>query len=377
MRVPEDRLEFQILYGMSEPIRNALLKEGLRLRLYSPIGELMPGMAYLVSRLLENTSNESFLRKSFSEHALRDELLRSPGSFLTSSRDTSESSEEEEAAEDNKGQAKHFKNVPPLDWTLAEHRDGMAAAIKKVRGDLPIQVPLHIAGNPIETPRTIQSINPNQPDEIVGHAASATANHAEQAIAAAKYAFVSWRDTTPVDRAACLFRAAEITRKLRYELCALEIFEAGKTWSEADGDVCEAIDFLEYYGREILRLGRPQQMGDVPGEESLLFYEPHGVVSVIAPWNLPLAISMGMTAAALVTGNTVVYKPASDTPITGSIVYRVFSEAGLPAGVLNYLPGPSGEIGEPARHAPRRVDDRLHRQQTGGPAHHPPLRRSS
>ena len=346
MRVPDDRLEFQILYGMSEPIRNALLKEGLRLRLYSPIGELVPGMAYLVRRLLENTSNESFLRKSFSEHASRDELLRSPGSFLVEDEGSPQASEDEKVTEDKQDGVGPFRNVPPLDWTVAEHRDNMALAIKKVRAELPMQAPLHIAGEPVETEVAIRSTNPNRPEEVVGNAASATAEHAERAIAAAKHAFPAWRDTTPEDRAACLFRAAEITRERRYDLCALEILEAGKTWSEADGDVCEAIDFLEYYGREMLRLGKPQEMGNVPGEESILFYEPRGVVSVIAPWNFPLAISMGMTAAALVTGNSVVYKPASDTPITGSMVYRIFEEAGLPAGVLNYLPGPGSEIGD-------------------------------
>ncbi len=350
MRVPEDRLEFQILYGMSEPIRNALLKEGLRLRLYSPIGDLVPGMAYLVRRLLENTSNESFLRQSFTEHASRDKLLRSPGSFLSvnDAAISSEAAETHAAEEENlPGNAvERFRNVPPLDWSLAENRDRFAEALTKVRAEFPVKVPLYIGGQGIDTEKHIRSLNPNQPEEKVGVAASATAEHATRAIAAAQGAFADWRDTSPVDRAALLFKAAKIAREKRYELAALQVFEAGKNWSEADGDVCEAIDFLEYYGREMLRLGIPREMGDAPGEESLLSYEPRGVVSVIAPWNFPLAISMGMVSAALVTGNTVVYKPASDTPITGSMVYRIFEQAGLPAGVLNYLPGSGGEIGD-------------------------------
>ena len=134
-----------------------------------------------------------------------------------------------------------------------------------------------------------------------------------------------------------MFKAAEAARKQRCELAALEVFEAGKTWSEADGDVCEAIDFLEYYGREMIRLGTPRRMGRAPGEASYLFYEPRGVATVIAPWNLPLAISMGMVSAAIVTGNAVIYKPSSDTPITGYMVSKLFQEAGLPSGVLNYL----------------------------------------
>ena len=353
MRVPKDRLEFQILYGMSKPIRNALLKEGLRLRLYSPVGELVPGMAYLVRRLLENTSNESFLRQSFTEHASRDELLRSPGSFLPDNGPRGDSAQESAAKGDvpprlqtTEPEVAPFQNVPPFDWALAEHREGLPAALRKVRQEFPVRVPLLVGGQAIETDDRIRSLNPNQPDEEVGLAASATGERAEQAIAAAKQAFGGWRDTSPADRAAYLFKAAEIAREKRYELAALQVFEAGKNWSEADGDVCEAIDFLEYYGREVLRLGVPRKMGDAPGEDSVLFYEPRGVVSVIAPWNFPLAISMGMVSAALVSGNTVVYKPASDTPVVGSMVYRLFEEAGLPAGVLNYLPGPGSEIGD-------------------------------
>lgn len=350
MRVPEDRLEFQVLYGMAEPIRNALLKEGLRLRLYAPIGDLVPGMAYLVRRLLENTSNESFLRKSFLESVSRDELLRNPVSVAVSNRTSLRASETgDEAAESTakqKDEMGPFQNIPPFDWTLATHRIGMAQAIENVRADLPLQVPLQIAGEAVETEDTIRSINPNRPDEVVGLVASASAEQAEKAIGSAKAAFAGWRDTSAAERAGYLFKAAELARKRRYELCALQILEAGKTWSEADGDVGEAIDFLEYYGREILRLGRPHEMGDAPGEDSLLFYEPRGVVSVIAPWNFPLAISMGMVSAALATGNTVVYKPASDTPVTGSMVYQVFQQAGLKPGVLNYLPGLGGEIGD-------------------------------
>lgn len=350
MRVPEDRLEFQILYGMAEPIRNALLKDGLRLRLYAPIGDLVPGMAYLVRRLLENTSNESFLRKSFLESVSHDELLRDPASVAASNRTLPGVSEtgdgDEESAVKHKDEMGPFQNIPPFDWTLAEHRYAMSRAIENARADLPLQIPLQIGGEAVETEDTIQSINPNRPEEVVGFVASASAEHAEQAIGAAKAAFTDWRDTPAAERAGYLFKAAEIARKRRHELCALQILEAGKTWSEADGDVGEAIDFVEYYGREMLRLGTPREIGDAPGEDSLLFYEPRGVVSVIAPWNFPLAISMGMVSAALVTGNTVVYKPASDTPVTGWMIYQVFHQAGLKQGALNYLPGPGGEIGD-------------------------------
>ena len=181
---------------------------------------------------------------------------------------------------------------------------------------------------------------------MVGLVASADLEQARDAIEAARQAFPAWRDTSPSSRARYLFQAAAAARKMRYELAALQVFEVGKTWNEADADVCEAIDFLEYYGREMLRLGKPRRMGHAPGEDSRLLYEPRGVGVVIAPWNFPLAISMGMTSAAIVAGNTVVYKPSSQSAVTGSMMVRLFQEAKLPPGVLNFLPGPGSELGE-------------------------------
>ena len=360
LHVPADRFEFQILYGMAEPVRNALLKEGLRLRLYSPIGELVPGMAYLVRRLLENTSNESFLRQTFRESVSKQELLRDPRSSLGANGASTEAAGPSQAASSpakkgpakaaprktKQGQLQAFRNEPPLDWTLAEHRERFSEALKSVRKKFPISAPLVIGQAEVEAGSSISSLNPNDPGETIGVAASAGAAEAERAMGAAKAAFREWRDVPREARAEHLFKAAEAARKQRCELAALEVFEAGKTWSEADGDVCEAIDFLEYYGREMIRLGTPRRMGRAPGEASYLFYEPRGVATVIAPWNFPLAISMGMVSAAIVTGNAVIYKPSSDTPITGYMVSKLFQEAGLPSGVLNYLPGPGGEIGD-------------------------------
>ena len=360
LHVPPDRFEFQILFGMAEPVRNALLKEGLRLRLYSPVGELVPGMAYLVRRLLENTSNESFLRQTFRESVSKQELLRDPQSSLGANGASTEAAGQPQTASSpakkgpgkaaprktKQGQLQAFRNESPLDWTLAEHRGRFCEALEAVRKRFPISAPLVIGQEEVEAGSSISSFNPNVPGETIGVAASADAAEAERAIGAATAAFGEWRDVRPEARAEYLFKAAEAARKQRYELAALEVLEAGKTWSEADADVCEAIDFLEYYGREMIRLGTPRRMGRAPGEASYLFYEPHGVAAVIAPWNFPLAISMGMVSAAIVTGNAVVYKPSSDTPITGYMVSKLFQEAGLPPGVLNFLPGPGGEIGD-------------------------------
>jgi len=341
LRVPEGRVEYQILYGMAEPVRNALRKAGLPLRLYTPIGDMIPGMAYLVRRLLENTANESFLMQSFAKGVSRDELLKNPSEYLEEKPASSERPVES-SEYDGKGP---FQNEPNLDWTLFEHRESFRKALDKVKKAFPYKVPLFIGGKAIKTEKEIHSTNPNDPDEVLGMVASAGMEEAQKAISAAKAAFLHWRDTDPKDRAEYLFQAAHVARKMRYELAALQVYEVGKNWSEADGDVCEAIDFLEYYGREMLRLAKPLRMGKVPGEMSHLFYEPRGVTAVIAPWNFPLAISTGMTSAALVTGNTVIYKPSSQSCLTGSMIYRIFEKTKLPRGILNFVPGPGSEMG--------------------------------
>lgn len=342
LKTPPDRVEYQVLYGMGEPVRNALTKAGLPVRLYTPVGDMIQGMSYLVRRLLENTANESFLRQSFAQHLSREELLRNPLDILkdlsTASPETSESREGPQAVP--------FQNEPLLDWSQAETRTRFEEALKTVRGQFPFKVPLLVAGRPVFTEKEIRSTNPNATHEIVGIVASGGEAEAENAVQAAKRAFPGWRDTAPESRAEYLFKAAQVARKMRYELAALQVYEVGKARDEADADVCEAIDFLEYYGREMLRLSIPRRMGEVPGEISHLFYEPRGTAVVIAPWNFPLAISMGMVSAAIVTGNTVVYKPASQSPVIGSMVSRIFEEAGLPAGVLNFLPGPGELVGD-------------------------------
>lgn len=342
LNVPHGRVEYQVLYGMGEPVRNALTKAALPVRVYVPIGEMIQGMSYLVRRLLENTANESFLRQSFFQGVSKEELLRNPLDLME---EQPAVLEPDETAPEY-GEKGPFLNEPAFDWTLAEHRERFIEAIRTVRKKFPVKVPLYIGGKKVSVKRELVSVNPNSPGEKVGVVSNASWEEVDEAVEAAKAAFPAWRDAGPGERAECLFRAAEIARKMRYELAALEVLEVGKAWSEADADVCEAIDFLEYYGREMIRLGTPRKMGNVPGEVSRLFYEPRGVAAVIAPWNFPLAISVGMTSAALVTGNTVVYKPASQSPVIGSMVFKIFDEARLPSGVLNFLPGPGGEIGD-------------------------------
>jgi RHH-type proline utilization regulon transcriptional repressor/proline dehydrogenase/delta 1-pyrroline-5-carboxylate dehydrogenase len=338
--VPLDRVEFQVLYGMAEPVRNALRRAGLGVRLYTPIGEMIPGMAYLVRRLLENTANESFLWQSFGKGEQPARMLQKPGEKNQEAVNPKESREVSSMDADTP-----FQNEPNRDWSLPEHRTLFRKALDRIRKKMPYQIPLRIDGKAAKTEKTFVSVNPNAPDERVAVSASAAEAHVAKALDAAKHAFAQWKDMDPRDRAGYLRKAAAVARKMRYDLAALQVYEVGKAWSEADADVCEAIDFLEYYSREMERLSRPRPMMPVGGETSHLFYEPCGVCVVIAPWNFPLAISTGMTSAALVTGNTVVYKPSSNSVVTGSMLYTLFEEAGIPKGVLNFLPGAGGRIG--------------------------------
>ncbi len=332
-------LEFQVLYGMGEPVRNALRKAGLQVRVYCPVGEMLQGMSYLVRRLLENTANESFLRQAFSLKLPRGNLLSNPADKVKKM----VSAPQKAAKQSGIGP---YRIEPVFDWARSGHRIEFANALKRVRDSFPIEVPLIVGGEKIHTSSRFASLNPDRPEETVGIISSAGIEEAESAIAAAKSAFPDWRDTPAEKRAEYLFKAAASARLKRYELAALQVIEVGKAWSEADGDVCEAIDYLEYYGREMLRYGRPTTMGNVSGETSLLQYEPRGVAAVIAPWNFPMAISTGMSSAAIVTGNTVVYKPASQSPVTGYMLNSIFEEAGLPAGVFNFVPGPGGTMGD-------------------------------
>jgi RHH-type proline utilization regulon transcriptional repressor/proline dehydrogenase/delta 1-pyrroline-5-carboxylate dehydrogenase len=339
--VPLDRVEFQVLYGMAEPVRNALRRSGLAVRLYTPIGEMIPGMAYLVRRLLENTANESFLWQSFGKGEPPERMLESP---MAENREavTPKSAQEPSSMDADIP----FQNEPHWDWSLPERRNHFGKALDRIRKKMPYPISIRIEGKRIKTKETFISVNPNAPDEQIAVSASASEEHVAKALDAAKQAFLHWKDVDPRDRAHFLRKAAAVARKRRYDLAALQVYEVGKAWSEADADVCEAIDFLEYYSREMVRLSIPRSMMTVGGETSHLFYEPCGVCVVIAPWNFPLAISTGMTSAALVTGNTVVYKPSSNSVATGAMLYTLFEEAGIPKGVLNFLPGPGGRIGQ-------------------------------
>ena len=346
LRVPDDAYEIQMLHGMGTPIERALTRRGRRVRVYTPYGAMLPGMAYLVRRLLENTSNESFLKASFAGHAEIEQLLRNPEDLQPmwpakrKPRPT--------------GLLAPFRNEPITDFTRPEARAAIQKAIESVRRDLragPFRCPVVIDGDDSPTP-PVDLTSPGDHALIVSRSGIADAHDADLALASARRAFDSWASTPARQRADILLKVAAIFRRDRFELAAIQGFECGKPWAEADGDVAEAIDFCEFYAREMIRLAEPTQR-DVPGETNAIERISRGVVVVIPPWNFPLAIPTGMTAAALVAGNTVVLKPAEQSPVMAFRLFNAFLEAGLPPGSLHFLPGKGEGVGQALVDDPR------------------------
>jgi len=352
------RFEFQLLYGMAGPIKRALVEMGYRVREYCPVGELLPGMAYLVRRLLENTSNEGFLRAKFAENVPAKELLRDPKELIkpivaetglpsgkTGDPGKFDGPNPKNATSLNATGEHIFRNAPLVSFIYKDNQDKMQSALREVRKRLGEKYPLYIGGEKILTDNLTPSVNPAEPTEIVGYGTEASIDEAERAVKAVRAAFEKWRWTSVEERARLLERAAEILERRRYELSAIEVFEVGKSWSEADGDIREAIDFCTFYAQQMRRLGRPKLTQQVPGEESYHHYYPRGVGFVIAPWNFPIAILCGMAAAGVVTGNAVIMKPSEQSIVCGAMLMEVFEDAGVPPGVLNFLSGHGSVIG--------------------------------
>jgi 1-pyrroline-5-carboxylate dehydrogenase len=239
-----------------------------------------------------------------------------------------------------------FSNEPLTDFGREENAQAMRSAIEKVAAELGQEYPLVIGGERITTGNLLDSINPARCNEVVGRFHKATKDLASRAVEAADKAFLQWSKTQPAARAELLARVASIMRQRKHELSAWMIHEVAKTWVEADADTAEAIDFCEFYAREMLRYSAKQPLTATPGEDNVLEYIPLGVGAVIPPWNFPLAILAGMTSAAVVTGNTVVLKPSSDSPMIGYKFFEILEEAGLPAGVVNFLAGSGAEVGD-------------------------------
>lgn len=328
--LPREALELQMLHGMADQLKAAGADMGLRVREYVPVGDMIPGMAYLVRRLLENTSNESWLKAGFLDNADPSVLLAAPAPKPGTTRKT----DLVEQAKDRHqlspgvvgvGDGRPFYTEPMRDFSWAAVRQSFAAAVAKV------QVPR------VANDRTVEQ--------------------ASGMVASAHAAFPAWRDTDPLVRSRVLVLAAEMMRARRDELSAIVCKESNKTWREADADVCEAIDFCDYYARTAPSLFARTRLGKFIGELDETWHQPRGVSVVISPWNFPLAICCGMTVAALVTGNTVVVKPAEQTPGIARVMHDILTDAlravNAPQGVLHFCPAPGETVGAALVRDPR------------------------
>jgi 1-pyrroline-5-carboxylate dehydrogenase len=247
-----------------------------------------------------------------------------------------------------------FTNEPLLDWSDPDNVRRMEQALAQLREEFDRTYPLMIGAQRLTGGDPDPATSPSDPKRVLGYTLRATADQAREAIGVAAEAFESWRKVSWEERADFLFRTAEVLRQRRFEFAAIMVYEVSKSWSEADGDVAELIDFAEYYAREALRIGGPQPVVPYPGERGELRYIPLGVGAVIPPWNFPGAIMGGMTMAAIVCGNTVVLKPAGTSRIIAARFAELLNdELGLPAGVLNYLPGAGSVIGDTMVDDPR------------------------
>lgn len=325
-----ETVEYQMIYGMAEPFQHAMVSHGRRVRLYAPIGRLLPGMAYLVRRLLENTSNESFLRKEYVESQSLTTLLASPAVPATAP----------PSATDKRDS---FVNEPHSDFSRQECRTAMQTALEQVRAKLGRTWPSMVRWKQLSG-AVMTSRNPARPDEVAATVQAASPTDVAAAVGSAVAAGTAWGLRPAAERIAMMRRAATLMRERRYELAAWEIVEVGKPWREADADVAEAIDFLEFYAQQMEHLSEPLRLGQYPGELNQRWYRPRGVATVIAPWNFPVAIPAGMISAALVTGNTVLFKPSERSSLLGALLTDLFHEAGVPPDVLSCLPG-GPEIG--------------------------------
>jgi RHH-type proline utilization regulon transcriptional repressor/proline dehydrogenase/delta 1-pyrroline-5-carboxylate dehydrogenase len=333
--------EMQVLYGMADAIKSALLEAGCRVRAYCPVGELLPGMAYLVRRLLENTSNEGFLANKFAKGATRDALLRDPVELAREA-----ASQPSPAPPESRTLGvPTFRNEPPVDFTRPAEREKMLAALREARTDLGRKHPLVIGEQRIETRDWAPSLNPANQKEVIGYSARASIADADAAVNVARAAQVKWARLPVEQRARLLDHLGDLIRRDKAAFTALIVLEAGKNWTESDADVAEAIDFCHFNAAVMRDLGRPRRTQTIAGETNVLHWWPRGVGVVIAPWNFPLAILTGMMSAAVVGGNAVILKPSDQAPVMASRLMDLVREAGVPPGVVNLLTGRGSEIG--------------------------------
>ena len=327
--VPKNAFEFQVLHGMTEPLRNALRSLDYRTRVYAPVGALLPGIAYQVRRLLENTANNSFLRMAYHDGVDINKQLSQPEPKTPTS------------------PPKHmkigdmyspFENCEYTDFNAADTLQNFQSAAEKVSCVLPFKVPVVLNGQEKTTDKILKHPCPSDSNRIAAEVSCATLQDVEAAVQSAMNALPDWRSTSLEARAQLLEKWADNMQADRVELAAQQMWEEAKPWREADADVAEAIDFCRYYARQAISELGPRRQGGMMGEDSQLWYEGRGPTVVIAPWNFPLAILCGMAAAALVAGNPVILKPAEQSSGVAYEMYLRMKQAGFPPKSSNSFP---------------------------------------
>ena len=356
-RAPKGSYEIQMLYGMAEPERKVLRARGHRLRVYSPVGALLPGMAYLVRRLLENTSNAGFLRLSYHDGEDIASLLRTPGLAASGARLPEPARPAVPAAAPAadpaaapgaapsvpSGLRGPFEGCPKSDFALAGVREAYRRELDAWKRRFPLRVPVIRDGREEAAAATLDWFSPNDGELPVARVSLASEAQADAALESAERAYPAWRDRPLEARAALAEALGGILARDRLRLAALQTLETAKSWQEADLDVAEAVDFCRYYARRALAELAPSVQGRMPGELNTLAYQGRGPTVVIAPWNFPLAILCGMSVAALTAGNPVILKPAEQSSAMAHELFRAMLEAGYPAEAVQFLPG-AGEI---------------------------------
>ncbi|NEO39324.1 MAG: L-glutamate gamma-semialdehyde dehydrogenase [Moorea sp. SIOASIH] len=386
LNIPRRCFEMQVLYGMGDQLAKALVNQGHRVRVYAPYGELLPGMAYLIRRLLENTANSSFLRQSLEDRPV-EELIAPPQQLnvgrlnneqLNVGRLNVESSQPSSnlpfgnakgeqptnlqpanlqptnlqptnlqpanLQPSNLQPSNPFTNAANTDYAQLDAREKAKQALLTVRQQLgKTYLPL-INGEYQSTTDTVDSVNPSNPSEIIGKIGLISVEQAELAIEKAKAVFPSWRRTPVSERAGILRKAGDLIEQRRAELSAWVCLEVGKPLREADAEVSEAIDFCYYYASEMERLTDGYNY-DIAGETNRYVYQPRGIALVISPWNFPIAITTGMTVAALVAGNCTLLKPAENSSVIAAKIAEILVEAGIPKGVFQFVPGKGSTVG--------------------------------
>ena len=327
---PQACLEFQALYGMGDLLAGPLRDKGYLFRLYTTVGELIPGMSYLVRRLLENTANQSFIQTSLLKNQTMKEMLSPPKKQEQKEKSTSQNI---------------FRNYPPLDFTRKNHRSPFEEALKEWKKELPLTASILIKGKEETSPILWKRENPSNTNEIIGQVYMSSLEQAEQAVQTGLKFFRRGSLDSVEKRGKLLRKLADLIAEKKFLFSALEVLEVGKSWNEAQMDVNEAIDFCNYYAQSFSKLSKPSKTCKTPGENNISIHEPVGLTAVIAPWNFPLAILVGMTIAPLVCGNPVIIKPAEQSSLIAFQFAKLLLKTGFHPESFAFLPGKGEEVG--------------------------------